>query len=86
MTEEIVNLYDCDVCGFRYDPEEFSNLDLDAQPSSFECPQCQAGKDHFHVFTPPSDDVAPILGDDAEDGRYSGSLGPPADVHQSKFS
>lgn len=65
MTDEIVNRYDCDACGFRYDPKDFKGVDFDAQPDEFECPTCQAGKDHFQLFQPPTDDVAPV--DDATD-------------------
>ncbi|MDR7187155.1 rubredoxin [Microbacterium trichothecenolyticum] len=58
-SEPVVNLYDCDSCGYRYDPQDHAGVDFDEQPEAFECPTCQAGRDHFHVFTPPTDDVAP---------------------------
>lgn len=76
MADEIVNLYDCDVCGYRYKPSAFDGVDLDAQPESFECPQCQAGKDHFHLFEPPSDDVAPELDGPADEAQKPDPTGP----------
>ena len=67
MAQDIVNVYDCDTCFFRYDPKNFGGVDIDAQPDSFECPRCQAGKDHFQLFAPPSDDVAPMLDNGEEE-------------------
>lgn len=62
-----MNLYDCDVCGFRYDPVKYQGINIDEQPADFECPACQAGKDHFHLFKPPSDDVVAASNDSDED-------------------
>ncbi|MFJ5935764.1 DUF262 domain-containing protein [Streptomyces sp. NPDC093071] len=40
-----------------YKPQAHGGIELDDQPSEFNCPNCQAGKDHFHLFIPPTDDV-----------------------------
>jgi rubredoxin len=69
-------LYDCDVCSYRYKPSAFGGVELDAQPESFECPKCQAGKDHFHLYEPPSDDVAPQLDGPAEESTKPDPTGP----------
>ena len=63
---DVVNWYECDVCGYKYKPSEHAGVDFDALPSEYECPRCQSGQDHFHLFTPPSDDVAPAPIDDQD--------------------
>lgn len=73
MTEHIINYYDCDACGYRYDPKKFENIELDAQPDSFECPQCHAGRDHFQLWQPPSDDLAPQLDGSEEEHEWDPS-------------
>ena len=55
--------------------QDFSGTDFDAQPDSFECPECQAGKDHFQIFEPPSDDIAPVL-DTSDEQRDLDPAGP----------
>jgi len=76
MNDDVVNLYDCDSCGYRYNPKHFHGVDLDDQPQDFECPSCQAGRDHFHLHKPPADDVAPLLGDDDGAPAYMDPFGP----------
>ncbi len=43
MGGAIVSLYDCDDCKFRYDAQNFSGVDLGAQPADFDCPRCESG-------------------------------------------
>jgi rubredoxin len=76
VVEMIVNLYDCDNCKYRYDPANHAGLDLDDQPGDFECPNCQAGKDHFHVYAPPTDDIAPPLENGEERAQGADPSGP----------
>jgi rubredoxin len=67
MSDEVLNWYDCDVCGYRYRPSDHGGVEFDAQPPDFECPTCQSNKDHFHLFTPPSDDIAPAPRGEVDD-------------------
>ncbi len=76
VSDEIVNRYNCDNCNYQYDPKDFVGTDLDAQPDDFECPQCQAGKDHFQLYEPPSDDIAPHLGDADDEQQIHDPTGP----------
>lgn len=68
MAQDVVNWYDCDVCGFRYKPVYHGGVDFDAQEQDYECPTCQSSRDHFHLYTPPSDDVAPVPEGERDDG------------------
>ena len=63
-----MNVYQCDDCGFRYDPAKFEGLDLDDQPD-WECPDCQAERDHFHIVVPPDDDLSEAERDDEDDAQ-----------------
>src|SRR3954469_24494567 len=65
-SESSPNIEECDVCAFRYDPAQHAGLDLDDQ-KDWECPDCQADPDHFHIVVPPSDDVAEDDPDGDED-------------------
>src|SRR4051794_8725655 len=65
--ETTKNIYECDVCNFRYHPAKFGGVDLDDQ-SDWECPDCQAGPDHFHIVVPPSDDLVERNESDGSDG------------------
>jgi rubredoxin len=47
------NVYECDVCTYKYVPTMHSGVDLDDQ-RDWECPDCQADRDHFHIVVPPS--------------------------------
>lgn len=38
-----MNTYICDICGFVYDGEEFTE-----EPSDYTCPLCEHGKENFH--------------------------------------
>src|SRR3712207_5924499 len=76
MTDQIGNLYDCDNCAYRYDPKKFNGLDIDDQPDDFECPSCQAGKDHFHLFKPPTNDIASASDEGATETTKRDPLGP----------
>ena len=51
------NTYECDACGYVYRPVEHKGLDLDEQ-EDWECPVCQAERDHFHLVVPPDDDLS----------------------------
>lgn len=51
------NQYKCDSCGFVYLPSQFEGLDLDDQGPDFECPECQAGRDHFQGLVPTDSDI-----------------------------
>jgi rubredoxin len=59
VSESIANSYVCDSCNYLYQAANFDGIDFDSQPNDFECPNCQSAKDHFHLFQPASDDVAP---------------------------
>ena len=48
--------YECDICGYVYDPEEGdpdNNISpgtaFEDLPDDWECPDCGAGKDSFSV-------------------------------------
>lgn len=48
--------YECNVCGFVYDPEEgdpfngiASGTDFELLPDDWTCPLCGVGKDDFSV-------------------------------------
>lgn len=58
------NLYQCDSCGWIYRPAEHAGRDLDEQEDTWACPQCQAERDHFHLFAPPTDDLVDALEED----------------------
>ncbi len=59
------NVYECDVCSYRYTPAMHGGVDLDDQ-EDWECPDCQADRDHFHIVVPPSDDL--VEGGDEGEG------------------
>jgi rubredoxin len=69
------NVYECDVCGYRYDPARHDDVDLDDQPE-WECPDCQAERDHFQIFVPPSDDLAEADDQDGADEHNEPKLSP----------
>ncbi|WP_344751876.1 GmrSD restriction endonuclease domain-containing protein [Gryllotalpicola koreensis] len=48
--------YRCDDCGYVFSPADYSD-DFDSLPTEWTCPQCQAGKDHFQVVVPPTNDL-----------------------------
>lgn len=52
----LVNRYQCDSCGWIYDPAELGGIDLDDQPEGWTCDQCQADTDHFQILVPRDDD------------------------------
>jgi rubredoxin len=58
------NVYECDECGYKYASSGHNGLDIDDQ-EDWECPDCQATRDHFHLVVPPDDDL--VEGD--EDGE-----------------
>ena len=39
--------YECQVCGYVYDPAENDNIAFADLPEDYECPMCGAGKDQF---------------------------------------
>ena len=64
---EIANAYRCDTCGWVYLPGEHDGLAL-ADHENWECPDCQAGIDHFELVVPdeigePDDDSDVSPGD-----------------------
>lgn len=66
-SESTENIYKCDVCDYLYKPAEHEEVDLDDQ-TDWECPVCQAERDHFQIVVPPSDDLAEDEdGDDSDD-------------------
>lgn len=67
------NIYQCDDCGYRYQPSKHDGIDLDDQ-EDWECPDCQAGRDHFHIVIPPSGDLAEK--DDDPDDEAEPELSP----------
>src|SRR5581483_5824312 len=68
----VTNRYYCDDCGYVYDPVEQGRKHLDEQ-EDWECPQCHAERDRFHVLVPPDDDLSE--GDsDEEDEATSATL------------
>jgi len=40
-------LYECQVCGYIYDPAEPDNVPFDKLPDDWTCPDCGVGKDQF---------------------------------------
>jgi rubredoxin len=62
-SEATENIYKCDVCDYVYEPAKHDDVDLDDQ-TDWECPVCQAERDHFQIVVPPSDDLA----EDEDDG------------------
>lgn len=72
MTVEVSpNVYECDSCGWVYRSPEQGGLDLDAQPAGWQCPDCQAERDHFVLVVPSDAD----LGADGD-----GDFEPTADI------
>ncbi len=39
--------YECNVCGYIYDPAENSDVPFANLPDDWECPVCGVGKDEF---------------------------------------
>ena len=39
--------YQCDACGYIYDPAENDNVDFNDLPEDWVCPLCGVGKDMF---------------------------------------
>ena len=39
--------YQCDACGYIYDPKENDNIDFNDLPEDWVCPLCGVGKDMF---------------------------------------
>ena len=66
------NIYLCDDCSYRYEPAKHEGLDLDEQ-DDWECPDCQASRDHFHILVPPDEDLVeePDPDDDEEQPAVS---------------
>lgn len=62
---QVENVYVCDDCGYRYAPADHGGLDLDAQGDDFECPECQAGRQHFQLEVPSDDLTEGALSDEA---------------------
>lgn len=53
----VTNRYQCDDCGWIYDPAEHGGKDLLDQDSSWACPSCQAEVDRFDIIVPADDDL-----------------------------
>ena len=39
--------YQCDACGYIYDPAEHNNVAFEDLPEDYVCPECGVGKDLF---------------------------------------
>ncbi len=39
--------YQCNVCGYIYDPAENNNVPFESLPDNWTCPECGVGKDEF---------------------------------------
>lgn len=39
--------YQCNVCGYVYDPAENDNIPFEKLPADWACPDCGVGKDQF---------------------------------------
>ena len=39
--------YQCDVCGYIYNPEENDNIPFEELEDDYACPLCGVGKDQF---------------------------------------
>ena len=39
--------YQCNVCGYIYDPAENNNAAFKVLPDDWKCPECGVGKDEF---------------------------------------
>lgn len=59
------NVYECDVCEYRYEASQHGGVELDEQ-DGWECPDCQAGIDHFQIVVPPTDDLIEEEADDSD--------------------
>ena len=42
-----MNKYECDVCGYVYDPAEHDGVAVEDLPDDWVCPICGVGKDSF---------------------------------------
>ena len=42
-----MNKYECDVCGYVYDPAEHDGVAFEDLPDDWVCPICGVGKDSF---------------------------------------
>jgi rubredoxin len=66
IDDKTQNVYQCDDCEYLYEAAKHDGLDLDDQ-DDWECPDCQAGRDHFHIVVPPDDDLVEEADKDDED-------------------
>ncbi|MCL2062776.1 MAG: rubredoxin [Candidatus Cloacimonetes bacterium] len=41
--------FECDACGYIYDPKEHDNVEFKDLPEDWTCPVCGVGKDLFSV-------------------------------------
>lgn len=41
------SMYECDICGYVYDPAENNGVAWEDLPDDWTCPLCGAGKDSF---------------------------------------
>jgi rubredoxin len=39
--------YQCEACGYIYDPAEHNNVSFESLPEDWVCPECGVGKDMF---------------------------------------
>ncbi len=39
--------YECDICGYVYDPAENNNIPFEDLPDDYICPVCGASKSNF---------------------------------------
>jgi rubredoxin len=39
--------YQCEACGYIYDPAEHANVSFESLPEDWVCPECGVGKDMF---------------------------------------
>jgi rubredoxin len=53
----VLNVYECDSCGWIYRPEKHDDRELDDQGEEWVCPNCQAGRDHFQLVVPSDSDL-----------------------------
>ena len=42
--------WECEICGYIYDPSGNDNVKFEDLPENWLCPECNAGKDQFQKF------------------------------------
>jgi len=65
------NTYECDVCGWLYQPEQYHGIDIDEQDADWVCPECEAEPNHFQLVVPQDE-----LSNGAEEPEVSSAFDP----------